>query len=54
MLVERSYCTREICQRCHRVSPIGFHARQAIWEAVRWPRLATFDTVYHVLRSARG
>lgn len=26
--------TREFCQRCHRVSPIGFHARDDIWEAV--------------------
>lgn len=26
--------TREFCQRCHRLSPIGFHARDDIWEAV--------------------
>jgi hypothetical protein len=28
---EQDTCTREICQRCHRVSPIGFSARKDIW-----------------------
>lgn len=26
--------TREFCGRCHRVSPIGFHARNDIWKVV--------------------
>ena len=30
--------TREFCQRCQRVSPVGFHSPNEIWEAVagRW------------------
>lgn len=26
--------TREFCGRCHRVSPVGFHSPNSIWEAV--------------------
>lgn len=26
--------TREFCQRCHRVSPVGFHSPDFIWKAV--------------------
>lgn len=26
--------TREFCARCHRISPVGFHARDDIWKAV--------------------
>lgn len=26
--------TREICQRCHRVSPVGFHSPDAYWIAI--------------------
>lgn len=31
---EQDLTTREFCGRCHRVSPVGFHARDDIWEAV--------------------
>lgn len=29
--------TREFCQRCHRLSPVGFHARDDLWSAVTAP-----------------
>lgn len=28
------HTTREICQRCHKTSAVGFHARKDIWLAV--------------------
>lgn len=34
MPAETFYCTREICQRCHRTSPVSFRARNDIWQSV--------------------
>lgn len=31
---EQGVCTREFCQRCHRVSPVGFFSPHDIWESV--------------------
>ena len=31
---QQNVTTREFCGRCHRVSPVGFHVQNDIWEAV--------------------
>jgi hypothetical protein len=51
-----TFTTREFCGRCHRLSPVGFHATPHIWRAVagRWMHDILCLTCFTTLGDEKG